>query len=461
MNAVKRCLTVLAVALVAGACGGDPTAEDAGTNLSIRATPSAVWMRNLTTAEVLLEAADNLGGATAGSWEVESQVGAFFSVAVDSTYQPTTTGGVGVKSKFIVTAIGEGDGSVTISGTGGSVTLPIRVAPDTLTFNVAWNTTTPALAQTLIGTAPAGTRFTAGTEVRFYNGPQARDTADGLARPSIQGYNADSTEITILPAPGANGKIRFTGIANTSTPSLTVNARTAANFTVPTLTNVAAVFSNAAPAVNTPITITLPVNFKFRPTSQASSNGLSYIITARSADSTQITVIPTPGTNGVVSLTNIRFAPLPTLALTLPTAASLTVGAAPNLGDDDATAGPVGSFTATLTAAGSETGIYDTGTFDQAGWINFGQCCGQQDVQLTFTNAGSYTVRVSWIGAGIDVDAALVNQAMDTFLATALTSANPETLTFTATAGQVVFLAMGLYTGPEPVVIKYSITKNN
>ena len=35
MNAVKRCLALFAATLVVGACGGDPTAGDAGTDLSI------------------------------------------------------------------------------------------------------------------------------------------------------------------------------------------------------------------------------------------------------------------------------------------------------------------------------------------------------------------------------------------------------------------------------------------
>jgi hypothetical protein len=418
-------------------------------------------MRNLTTTEVFIEATDKLGGATAGAWDVETQSGAFFTAELDTLYQPSTTGGVGIKSRFVITGLGEGDGTVTISGTGGDVVIPVRIAPDTLTFNVAWNTTTPALAQTLIGTAPAGTRFTSETEVRFYNGPQTRDTSDGLARPSITGYNADSTQITILPAPGANGKIRFTGIANTTTPTLTVSARTAANFTVPTLTNRAVVFSSTTPAPNAPITITLPANFKFRPTSTASSNGLSYIITARSADSTQLTVIPTPGTDTTVSFTDIQFAPLPTLLLTLPSSAKITVAGAPDFGADyGEDPNVVPNFTATLTLAGSETGMYDQATFTAPDWLGFGACCGEQDIRITFTNAGNYTVRVSWNDAATDIDAAVLNAAQSAFKGTSLTGANPETITFNATAGEVVFLTMGLYDGANPSVMKYSVTKN-
>ena len=52
MNAVKRCLALFAATLVVGACSGDPTADDAGANLTIRATPGVVWMSHNSTATV-------------------------------------------------------------------------------------------------------------------------------------------------------------------------------------------------------------------------------------------------------------------------------------------------------------------------------------------------------------------------------------------------------------------------
>ena len=44
MNAVKRCLALLAATVAIGACSGDPTADLAGADLKIRATPGTVWM---------------------------------------------------------------------------------------------------------------------------------------------------------------------------------------------------------------------------------------------------------------------------------------------------------------------------------------------------------------------------------------------------------------------------------
>src|SRR5689334_2583633 len=106
MNAVKRCLALIAATLVVNACGGDPTAERAGADLSIRATPGAVWVRNNSSATVNIEAVDPLGGPAAGSWSVGAIVGPMTAV-LDSNYQNTNTGTLGVKSRFVVTPTAE------------------------------------------------------------------------------------------------------------------------------------------------------------------------------------------------------------------------------------------------------------------------------------------------------------------------------------------------------------------
>ncbi|HWA40588.1 MAG TPA: hypothetical protein VG712_03195, partial [Gemmatimonadales bacterium] len=138
---MKRCLALIAATLVVGACGGDPTVDEAGTNLSIRATPGAVWVRNNSSATVNIEAVDKLGGPAAGSWSVGTIVGPL-TAALDTSYQSTTAGSLGVKSRFVVTPTAEGEGSVQFTGTGGSIVVPVRVAPDTSDFNVTFTSPT-------------------------------------------------------------------------------------------------------------------------------------------------------------------------------------------------------------------------------------------------------------------------------------------------------------------------------
>jgi hypothetical protein len=573
MNAVKRCLALFAVTLVVGACGGDPTIDDAGTNLTIRATPGAVWTRhNSTPATFLVDATDKLGGSTEGSWTVGAVTGPM-TVVLDTSYQSTSNGPLGLAAQFIVTPTAAGDGSVVINGTGGPITVPVRIAPDTGNFSVTVSTATPALGQAVTLTAPAGIVFTGSTEIRFFDGPLAADTNNGgLTFPAVGGLGADSSTVSFVPGPGASGVMKVSGIASRSTPGNQSSARTVVTVTAPaaasvdtsnlpvtfsisnptvldtvvatiaapyrftsasannllvtptsggaaaaligfsadsqqisfiappgasgkmhfdrvvwqaapgggyagrstsTLTSAPppplnAVFSSTAPAVNAPITITMPAGFKFRPTSTVrfGTTGTPWIITSRSADSNSVTAIPEAGvTGGTVNISAIRLTSAPVFSLTLAATSTVTVPAAPNLGPDDADAlgaAGVGGFTVNLTTPNTATGVWDQATFTAPDWLGFGACCGQQDVRITFTNAGNYTVRVGWRGGApaIDIDAAVLNGGLTALLATALTGANPEVLTFNATAGQIVVVSAGLYSGPLPPVIKYDVTLN-
>ena len=567
MNAVKRCLALLAATLVVGACGSDQTADQAGTDLVIRATPGAVWMRHPTPATFLIEAVDKLGGPTTGHWEVEAVTGPM-TVELDTSYQSTSTGPLGVAARFIVHSTAEGEGSVLIKGTGDTITIPIRIAPDTSAFPATLSTATPTNGQVVTLTAPPGIVFTGSTQIRVFDGTLAIDTANGgYTFPGVGGLNADSSVVSFVVGPNASGHLRVTGIASRSTPTLQTFARTIATLTAPavdtanlpitfsnatptvqdtvvatiaapyrffvdllptglnvtpttggtnpiiagysadssqmklifppgatgklhldrvvyagaptagyagrsanTVTTAAApplnaVFSSANPAVNTPITITMPAGFKFRPTSvvRFGTTGVPWVMVSRSADSNQVTVIPEAGvTGGTVNITAVRLAAAPAFSLTLAATTLVTVPAAPDLGADDATAGPVGGFTVTLTTAGTATGIWDQATFDAPDWLEFGACCGQQDVAITFTNAGNYTVRVGWRSGApaIDIDAALLFGDLSDLIATALTGNNPETMTFDATAGQQIILSMGHYSGPVAPVLKYEVIRN-
>src|SRR6478609_6970478 len=337
MNAVKSCLTVLAVALVAGACGGDDTADKAGTDLSIRATPSAVWMRNNTTAEVILESVDKLGGATEGSWEVDDTVGGIFSVALDTAFQSTSAGPIGIKRRFVITATAEGDGSVRFKGTGDTITIPVRIAPDTGAFNVTMSDTSPVLFQTLTVTAPTGIAFTPATTVRFYSGTQSRDTANGgLSFPVVTSLSADSSQITFVPGPSAHGFLRLTAVASRSTPSLTSTARTAFQMAaVPAVdTNsfsVAPTFKSTGTRATTSVLDTLimiaPANYQFlssttleffrlvganvtdaNPTGYTVANGTAApVVVYRSANGDTLKALVAPGARGRLKVNPIAF----------------------------------------------------------------------------------------------------------------------------------------------------------
>lgn len=339
MNAVKRCLALFAVTLVVGACGSDQTADDAGTNLHIRTTPGAVWTRhNSTPATFVVDAIDNLGGNTEGSWDVESVTGPM-TVDLDTAYQSTSNGPLGLAARFIVTPTAAGDGFVVVTGTGGTDTVPVRIAPDTGAFAVVFSDSSSALQQLITATAPTGIVFTSATTVRFYTGPQARDTGNGgLSFPVVTSLSADSTQITFVTGPGANGTARFTGLGSRSTPTLNTTARADFAMTAPTPTvdtnafSVSPTFKSTGNRTTTSVLDTLilvaPATYSFlanttveffrlaptnppsttNPTGYTVSNGTSNpVIVYRSANLDTLKVLVAPGLRGRLKVNPIAF----------------------------------------------------------------------------------------------------------------------------------------------------------
>lgn len=340
MNAVKRCLALIAATVVIGACGGDPTADLAGTGLKIRATPGTVWMYHSKPTTVLIEAVDATGAPQPGSWTA-SPTGPL-SVVFDSTFQPTNTGTLRISSRFVISASTEGNGFVVFSGTGGADTVNVRVAPDTDNVQLTASDSSPALFQPITLTAPAGLVFTGGTTVRFYRGPLPIDSANGgLSFPSITAWSADSTQITFVPGPGSNkypsgGFARITGIASRQTPTLTTTARTAFKFdTLPTVDTVnfplSVKFASTGNATTTSFLDTMviiaPAGYVFsssqavevfrtgattatatNPDGYLVSNGQSALKVLGVTGDTVLRVLVAPGARGRFKVKNIVFA---------------------------------------------------------------------------------------------------------------------------------------------------------
>jgi hypothetical protein len=470
MKAVTRCLALFAATLVVGACSGDPTADDAGANLTIRATPNAVWMANdvsvpVNTAELIVEAVDALGGTAPGTWTAAAS--GPFTVAEDVTYGGTTSGQLGYRRRFVITPTGAGEGTITLTGTGapsGGLAIPVRVAPDSTFFDVTVSNLNPALAEQITVTAPAGTRFTNTTTVSVVRGA-LNALNNGLAAPTLVSMTADSTQLTILPAPGAAGRIRMTGIASVSTPTLKSNAVSDDSVTVPVLASVAATLTTATPTPNTANTVTMPANFKFRPTSALTMTGTltAPIILSRAADSNAVTILTPPGSNSPLSITAVQFAPLASLSLALPTAATVTTSAATSMGPDDYLvdgAGAVPQITAP-TVVGQTVGFFDLTSFAGADNTGNGGIGTEQDYRISFPVNGVYAFSLQW-GTGADLDMYLVDEAFTTaFIASFNNAGIAEAGNYTATAGQVRALAINMFGGAIPGYIRVTITRTS
>ncbi len=482
MNAVKRCQALIAATLLIGigACGGDPTAPGAGKDLSIRATPGAVWVRNNTSATVNIEAVDKLGGPAEGSWAVGTITGPFTAV-IDTTFQNTSAGALNLKARFVITPITEGEGSVAFTGTGGTIIVPVRVAPDTNAFAVTISDLTPTIGDTITVTAPAGTRFTAGTTVNFYNGPLSRNLQQG-ATPKITSIDApDSTVLHVIPPAGAEGQLRFTGISNPSTPSLTVAARSTGVMTLVDTKNLTATYStgttNITPNTAIDITLTQP-GYRFRTGAGAAADTTSITapfpgsamagVMTLLPDSTHMRVFLPPGYRTPVGFNALFNAAQPYYNLALPGKDSIKVDSLPQsgLGQDDPNVGPVGAITLPAMAVNDVYVFWDNGTLTAPDFVGIGQHDNDQFVQILITTAGRYRFSVSWDGSASapDIDNYIMNSALTGFRATCGScSTNPEVLTTSAVtplaAGSTQYWASTLWDGQKPTRFRVKVTR--
>jgi hypothetical protein len=192
---------------------------------------------------------------------------------------------------------------------------------------------------------------------------------------------------------GTSKRVFVEGLAPTAT-SLTISAN-GQTLTIPvkvTPISTTATLSNAAPATNEDLIITLPAGYKFGAGAGANVNGTLGVTTAVAPDSSSATVLLPPATTGPVTVDGVVVDFVPGVEFSLPTDQTVTVGPAVTLpGTDDPSTAPA----LPLPAPGGTTAIYDAPDF--AATID-------HFYRLDVAEAGDYTVTVDWT-IGNDVDA--------------------------------------------------------
>jgi len=221
-----------------------------------------------------------------------------------------------------------------------------------------------------------------------------------------------------------------------------------------TPTVVAATFSNAAPAANELVTITLPTGFKFGEGAAVGSAVTGPgIIEAVSADSTSADVLLAPSTTGSLTIDSITVSFVPGVKFSLPTADTVAVGAV--------TPAPGTESTATapelpVPPVDGTTGFFDAGTFTAADISGDGGVGKAQYYKLTVTEDGDYNLAVNWDNTS-DVDMIVCGDAAcvaEDF--SAATAAQPETHTYTLTAG-TYYVVVELFAGGPPGSVSLTI----
>jgi hypothetical protein len=332
MNAVKNCLVVLAAAVALASCSADPNSSSAG-KATLTVTPGSVALRANTTSEVFASAVDPLGGAVSGSYTITNPTPALFTAVIDTAYTPVIGGSnLSTRTRIVVTALKSGDGSFTITGTGGSKTIGVRIAPDSLNGDMTLSKSTLAEIDTFTVTLNPGVRFTSGTTVGIYH--QAGPADSALFSPVLVGISSDSQTATVAVGPNSGGQVRFDGLANTSTPTITYAARAATIISSPTLDTTGTDSTTAQvanvrvssiqpivndtlrPAIGDTITATAPAGWRFTPattvhlykgpTVNDSTDGVAQPhFVSLSPDSSTLKFIPAPDGKGQARFTHM------------------------------------------------------------------------------------------------------------------------------------------------------------
>ncbi len=213
-----------------------------------------------------------------------------------------------------------------------------------------------------------------------------------------------------------------------------------------TPTSTTATLSNPTPAMNEPLTVTLPAGYKFGTAPGVTVGGDVGVTIGVAPDSSSVTVVLPPGATGTVTADSVQVDFLPGVNLSLPSDQTVTVGSATLPG----TAAPTTAPAISVPAAGGVTATFDlpdfTATIDHF-------------YKLDVTEAGDYDVSVDW-SVGSDVDVVLCFDAgCSTFDASAATGNKPEAATFTLPVGTSYLLVEDF--GGDAAGATISITINH
>jgi hypothetical protein len=164
---------------------------------------------------------------------------------------------------------------------------------------------------------------------------------------------------------GTSRRLNVTGAAPGAS-SVTINAN-GTSLDIPvkvTPTSASVTVSNATPAANEPLLITLPAGYKFGAGAGASLGGAAGIVQSVAADSSSITVLLPPGGTGTITVDSVAVDFAPGVLFSLPTDNTVTVGAVtPQSGTNTPGSAP----TLTLPPTdGPALAFFDGGTYDFA-----------------------------------------------------------------------------------------------
>ena len=440
-------LILLLAAAGGWACHADPTDSFRETGERIITDPSVVLLAQGANTFVSAQLVDEQGNQLAVDFDL-SNVGSGISVVRDSTFLETTNGSeIGTTKRFIVTAIDPVSTTFTLSASGQTLNVPVKVVANTLAA-ASFSNAAPALGDTVTLTLPANLKFTPDAAIFF---PGA------AGNPVVTGFSADSTVMSFLPAPGTDTTGFVSGVILAYAPDVPLDTleTTGHKLTTPVVTEIAASFSPASAAPNQAITVTAP-GFKFLPDVTVAFATGAGIVTSVGADSNSVTILADPGASGVGTFGNVALDFLPAVPLTLTSVNTIAVSTTPLQSISGAT--PAAAPTITIPALDATSAFYDTGTFTGAD-LSLDQGVGAQYYKVVVADSGDYTFTVNWEANGADIDMVLCpdvtcGAGAGDFLGTGVDQ--PESDVRTLAPGTYYFDAV-LFAGTAPAWISFTL----
>jgi hypothetical protein len=456
MNRLLVGLVVLAMSVAALSCG-DPTGSLRGGATKVVTDPSLLFLTEGQTKSFEVRVLDEQGNELADSVTLETFPSAVVDVKVDSAFllgtDTTQPGPIPSKTrtKFNVTAMARDSGTIVVGSGGLTASVPVRVLPGTAAFDAAFSTLTPGLTEEITITAPAGFSFAPNATIAF-----GGDTTAVF----ITNRAPDGSSIQFLIRPNSSGPAALTGIVPAYDTALKLPFTTTEEVTAVAFDSLDVALPASVPQ-NQPITVDLSATgFHFDTNATVAFGGTAALILNRSADSTVVSVLPQPGSLGPGSLDRIFPAVLPQFRLNLPTKQSTVVAPLSAIpGDDDPSTAPAVS---TPSGPGDHTAFFDAGTFTGADITGDGGF-GAQYYKLTVATAGDVTITTDWDNDA-DMDQVLcfdVGCVGEDF--TAATAAQPESATYTLTAGTyylaIVFFDVDPRSGKPPTKLTVTMSE--
>jgi len=211
---------LLAACVGLWSCSSDSTASEAGVPDKIVSLPSVVFVTQDSSELVAFQLVDALDGQIPTDWTIGATPPEF-TVTFDSTFRPIynpdgtlTLPGQQTEARATITGVSPGAASFTVSASGKSLDIQVKVLPNNLP--ATFSTLTPNIGENLVVTMPAGLKLRSTSTFSFA----------GAADPVVIDIAADGSTATLQVAPGTDSKMVVTGVAPDFAPAASLSLQT-------------------------------------------------------------------------------------------------------------------------------------------------------------------------------------------------------------------------------------------